>query len=95
MKPWAKKFYKSKAWEKCRAAYIIKVHGFCERCDKPGKIVHHKTWLTPQNINDPNVTLNHNNLEFVCQDCHNEEHHGGETAASGLIFDENGDLIAK
>ena len=45
--------------------------GLCEEChDKPGYIVHHKIEVTPDNINDAWVTLNINNLEYVCKDCH-------------------------
>lgn len=56
------------------------MHGLCERCLKngdlvPAKIVHHKIYLTPQNINDPRITLDYSNLEALCQDCHNREHH--------------------
>lgn len=97
MKPWARKFYNSAAWKKCRLSYIAKVHGLCERCGMPGKIVHHKKYLTPQNINDPSVSLNHEKLEYLCQDCHNGEHFGsGETAVSdGFTFDSDGNLIPK
>lgn len=94
-KEWAEKFYKSKAWQDCRHAYFIYRHGLCERCGRPGKIVHHKTYLTPSNINDPDITLNWNNLELVCQDCHNEEHHSTDAAAKELMFDDNGDLIKR
>jgi 5-methylcytosine-specific restriction endonuclease McrA len=93
MKPWAESFYKSKAWQQCREAYFICRHGLCERCGRPGKIVHHKIYLTPQNINDPDISLNWDNLELVCHDCHNEEHHGTDATAEGLMFNENGDLV--
>lgn len=95
MKPFAEKFYKSKAWRNCRDAYFISRHGLCERCPQPGKIVHHKILLTPNNINDPNITLNWEHLELVCQDCHNKEHHGSDDGVmrEGLMFDANGDLI--
>ena len=95
LKPWAEKFYKSKAWRDCREAFFISKHGLCERCGRPGKIVHHKVYLTPQNINDPNVSLNWESLELVCQDCHNDEHHGIDAAADGLMFDEDGNLVRK
>ncbi|CAM3876118.1 HNH endonuclease [Cohnella lubricantis] len=95
MKDLAKAFYKSKAWRLCRDAYFILRHGLCERCGGPGKIVHHKVWLTPQNINDPNVSLNHALLELLCQDCHNKEHHGSGTVADGLMFDEQGNLVER
>lgn len=51
------------------------VSHLCERClkqgiMKPAEIVHHKTELTPENINNPNITLSFDNLEAVCRDCH-------------------------
>ena len=95
MKPWAKHFYKSKAWRQCRDAFFVAKHGLCERCGGPGKIVHHKVWLTPENINDPSVTLNFKNLELLCQDCHNKEHHRGGAVADGLMFDEDGNLVMR
>ena len=95
LKPWAERFYRSKAWRQCRDAYFVSKHGICERCGGPGKIVHHKIYLTPQNIHDPNVSLNFDHLELLCQDCHNQEHHGGSAIEDGLMFDENGDLIRR
>jgi 5-methylcytosine-specific restriction endonuclease McrA len=79
MKEYARAFYKSTAWQQCRAAYIKSVGGLCERCLAegkivPGYIVHHKCYLTPDNILDPDVSLNWNNLEYLCHDCHNKEH---------------------
>ncbi len=55
--PWAIKFYKSKAWRKCRTAYQINKHHLCERCGDPGEEVHHRIPLTPENINNPEITL--------------------------------------
>lgn len=80
-KEWAKAFYNSTEWKVCREIYRARARGLCERClkrgiVKPGEIVHHKTYLTPQNISDPSVTLNHNNLELVCRECHEAEHRG-------------------
>jgi len=95
MKSFAKLFYKSKAWRDCRDAYFAYRYGLCERCGKPGKIVHHKIYLTPENINDSNVSLNWDNLELVCQDCHNEEHHSTDVTSDGLMFDKNGDIVKK
>lgn len=94
MKPWAKSFYLSSAWKKCRRSYIQSVFGMCERCNRPGKIVHHKVYLTQMNINDPSVSLNHEHLELLCQDCHNDEHHGSESISDGLRFDEHGDVVS-
>lgn len=96
-KEWAKKFYKSKEWIKCRNSYISSVYGLCERCEQPGYIVHHKVHLNQSNINDPNVSLNHDNLEYLCLECHNK-HHDFERekkpiTRDGLKFNENGELI--
>lgn len=72
-------FYKTTAWKKCRAEYIKKCGGLCERCMAkglivPGYIVHHKIHLTADNVNDPSITLNFDNLEYLCENCHNKEH---------------------
>ncbi|WP_082794450.1 HNH endonuclease [Halobacillus sp. KGW1] len=93
-KAYAKWFYQSKAWRKCRRSYYLSQHGLCERCPAPGRIVHHIVYITPANINDPNVTLNHDNLELLCQDCHNREHHQQHEVTRGdVMFDEDGNLI--
>lgn len=75
MREFAKGFYKSQAWKRCRDAYAQSVSGLCERCLAkglyvPGEIVHHKTELTPDNIGNPSVSLSWDNLQLVCRDCH-------------------------
>lgn len=73
----------------------MKSHNYtCQRCGRPAKIVHHRVWLNEQNINDPDITLNAELLEPLCQECHTKEHlqNGGDTA-DGLTFDANGHLI--
>lgn len=94
MKPWAKSFYESKSWRKTRDAYMKSQHKICERCGEPAKICHHRKELTPENINNPYIALNWNNLEALCQDCHNKEHHESEKHTR-YIFDENGNVIKK
>lgn len=56
-------------------------------------MAHHKVYITPTNINDPNITLNWDNLEALCQECHNKEHSAKAPVADGLMFDENGNLM--
>lgn len=79
MKPFAEAFYNSPAWKSARKAYAKSKGNLCERClakglYNPGIIVHHKIHLTPENIGDPSITLNWDNLELLCRDCHGEEH---------------------
>lgn len=84
MKDYAKDFYKSKKWQDCRNSYMKSVGGLCEDCYKQGRItpaeeVHHIKWITPQNINDPNVTLNWKNLVALCRECHKARHGARQT----------------
>lgn len=91
----AKKFYNSKEWKKCREAYRNNTKDkLCERCGEPGDEVHHIIYLTPNNINDPYITLSWDNLELLCQSCHSKEHmskHG--PLRDDVMFDSNGDLV--
>lgn len=75
----AKAFYDSAAWRKCRKTFLAYRRaadgGMCQRChEKPGYIIHHRTELTPENITDPDITLNMDNLMYVCHECHNIMH---------------------
>ncbi|GAB4073683.1 hypothetical protein GCM10028778_11860 [Barrientosiimonas marina] len=98
---YAKSFYNSRVWRKTRDAYAESQYWLCERCYQngilsEGQIVHHKIYLTPENINDPDVSLNWDNLELLDITCHNQEHFKTEDVVrEGLTFDENGDLISK
>lgn len=75
MKEFAKAFYKSKQWQRCRDGFLKSKLYMCERCKiNAATIVHHKIYLTPANIDDANISLNWDNLEALCQDCHNKEH---------------------
>lgn len=79
MQDFAKAFYSSTAWKLTREAYRKSVGGLCESClskgqYKAGEIVHHKVHLTPNNINDPSISLNFENLCLLCRDCHGKEH---------------------
>ena len=93
MKDYARGFYNSKRWRDTQAAYMSSQHYICERCGGMARIVHHKAYITPQNINDLNITLSWSNLEALCIDCHNKEHISGEVCAEGIRFNANGDLI--
>ena len=97
MKPYAEKFYKSQAWEQTRDAYSKSVGGLCEVCFAkglivPGEIVHHKRHISPENISDPNITLDWDNLQLVCRDCHADIHRPNERRYK---VDEMGRITAK
>ena len=100
-KEFAKAFYNSKKWNSCRLSYIAKRKaidgGLCESCrDVPGYIVHHIIELTPSNINDPDISLNHKNLKYDCHICHQKENKNKDIV-HGLTryeFTEDGDIIA-
>ena len=94
----SKPFYNSKKWRECRAGYIKSVGGLCERCLTKGKvkqgyIVHHKQYLTEETIHDPGVSLSWSNLEYLCFDCHQQEHFEKHSVVEkNLYFDEEGNL---
>ena len=90
------KFYSTSKWRKCRAAYLSE-HPCCERCEKAGIIsvavhVHHKTELNEDNYLDPMIALNPDNLEALCFNCHQKEHHGAKEVDEALYFDSDGNL---
>lgn len=77
-------FYRSKAWTEFRAYLIAErtaADGFVydEITGKPivkayDIILHHKTELTLQNVNDASITLNPDNIQIVSFRTHNEIH---------------------
>ena len=90
----SRKFYNSTAWLKCRDAYSTSKHGICERCGMPGEEVHHKIYLSPDNINDPYITLGWDNLELLCMSCHSKEHMSKYSAfGDGYSIGPGGDLV--
>ena len=98
MREFAERFYKSKAWQKTRDLYAKSVHGLCEDCLAkgelvPGQIVHHLEELTPENINDPTVTLAFGNLRLVCRDHHKQYHRPGRQRR--YCVDESGRVILR
>ena len=91
----AKSFYNSKRWKDTQRIYKQSKYGICERCGRPcGTIVHHKIHLNETNINNPDITLNFDNLELLCIDCHNTEHiKKFKPTVEGLLFNARGELI--
>lgn len=87
-------FYRSSAWRRTRAAYLETRHHICERCGRPASIVHHRHHIDANNVDDTSITLNPDNLEALCQECHNREHFGQGVTAPGTKFDANGNLVS-
>jgi len=96
----SKSFYNSKEWANTRE-YILKRDNYLCRCGRPAEEVHHITHLTPENIGDPKITMNPENLVSLCKACHFEEHKGehakgrANAQAYEYEFDENGMLRKK
>lgn len=91
------RFYRSKAWIRCKEDYLSSVGRFCERCKakgiyEPAVIVHHKIYLSEENYKNPAVSLNFDNLEALCASCHNQEHFADKTESRYRIG-KNGELI--
>jgi 5-methylcytosine-specific restriction endonuclease McrA len=94
-----KTVYKTKRWQKCRAAYMalrMSIDGaLCEICGQvPGEIVHHVEELTPENCTDPNVAYNFENFQLACWACHERtKSHNGIPIRADIRFDENGNVV--
>ena len=43
--------------------------------------------------NDPNITLNEDNLQLLCEECHNSKRRTEKDIEDGLRFDEFGNLV--
>ncbi|ARK32141.1 HNH endonuclease [Halalkalibacter krulwichiae] len=90
------KIYHTSTWRKLRRSYYGKKHGLCEQCGKPGDIVDHIEEITEENVNDPFVTFNEENLQLLCLSCHNTKTFKKHFATrDDVMFDEFGQLIKK
>lgn len=72
--------------------------GMCERCFARGeyvsaKVVHHIVHVSPENVDDPHVTLSFDNFMRLCQDCHAAVH--SSVPESRVTFDEFGNVVWK
>lgn len=77
-------FYRSKAWEKLIATLKLErldADGniICAYCGRPivrkyDCIAHHRIELTDDNVNDPTISLNPDNIDLIHFRCHNQIH---------------------
>lgn len=77
--PEVERFYTTRAWRRCRDTFLASRGGLCEVCLKKGLIepateVHHKIHLTEDNVSNPEISLNPENLMALCEECHQEQH---------------------
>lgn len=72
-------FYCSKAWRDLSYNLKLQAYGKCNRCgetlmDFSKLIGHHTIELNEVNVDDPNISLNPEQIEVICHTCHNKEH---------------------
>lgn len=97
MQEFAKRFYKSKAWQRVRDKVWRRDKGLCQWCLCKGIIregveVHHIIELTPENITDTSISLNEDNLITLCRDCHGSTR---KNTPDRYTIDELGRVIIK
>ena len=91
MKRQGQKVYNSKKWLRVRKAYMQSKNYICERCGEPATICHHKKYLTAENVSNAEIAYNFENLECLCQACHNLEHEHFQQI--GAVFTASGDVV--
>ena len=79
MKQFAGVLYNTKKWQQMRKLVWSRDRGLCQECLKKGIIrqgeaVHHIVEITPDNVTDPNIALNPDNLVTLCRECHKAKH---------------------
>ncbi|MED3563459.1 HNH endonuclease signature motif containing protein [Bacillus xiapuensis] len=79
--PESRTFYNSAAWQKCRQLALIRDNNLCQDCLSkkkltPAEMVHHIKELTEH----PELALSLDNLESLCNPCHNKRHSGREAS---------------
>ena len=92
-KEWAKAFYNSIAWQQVRREVLRRDRYTCCRCASRAEEVHHIQELTPENINNPMITLNPDNLLSLCHSCHDKITKGftGDLQ-EGYVFSDDGQV---
>ena len=89
----AKAFYKSKAWRNVRQLALRRDMFTCCDCGGRAEEVHHKTELTPDNINIPAIALGLDNLMSLCGPCHSARTAGACDVGEGYAFDAEGQVV--
>ena len=90
-------FYNSKEWRTVRQQALHRDHFTCAYCKGRATEVHHIIELNDKNIHDPKVSLNLDNLQSLCHECHrqitmNEHHMKNLDCEMNYYFDDEGNL---
>ena len=94
-KPFARSFYASKAWRAARQQALRRDSYTCCMCGGHATDVHHIIGLTPENISDPRIALNVDNLQSLCWLCHNNETISAGDLPAGYVFDDDGNVVPR
>ena len=93
--PALREFYSSIQWRRCSKAIKQEAGYVCADCRGvygPGNEVHHIQVLTPENVSDPDVSLNPDNLVCLCSYCHRLRHKQMQSGRRYRIDPETGDV---
>ena len=94
-----KQFYNSKEWKKIRVSVLERDMYICQECGATDcNTVHHIKHINEHNIDNPAITLNPDNLETICHDCHDRIHQRGKykgTKANErtFLYDNDGNIV--
>lgn len=94
-KDYAQSFYRSKAWKTARGEALRRDGFTCQDCQGRAEEVHHIIELTPDNIHDPMVALNIDNLQSLCHNCHTKVTHKQPAVDDGYKFDDDGYVVER
>ena len=95
-KDWSKPFYNSRVWKAQRETVLKRDKYICTEpgCHRHAEEVHHIKELTEENVGDPKISLDMNNLRSLCGDCHKritkQMKQKSSAILEDIIFDENG-----
>lgn len=90
-------FYNSAAWQQARAAALRRDMFTCAYCGARATEVHHLKELSEKNVADVSISLNLNNLQSLCHQCHSQitmNEHGIKKLDCDMeyYFDSDGNL---
>ena len=98
-KKFAEKIYGSQKWKRLRKQIAESNFYICQMCGRPFSsddiIIHHITHINQNNVDNPQITFNQDNLICVCRSCHAKIHRDDYRKRRGrnILFDADGNII--